>query len=102
MNTISIGDIDDYENDDFEIAVTGNNVYAVGFIMKSNTDGAEEYLEVIGAQEECYLDKLDLPTIENGFVGIVSPVPIKRIWFNEDDDDDDMGILDFYFGYQAE
>lgn len=101
-NTISIGDIDDYENDDFEIVVIGDKVYAIGFIMKSNSDSPEEYLEVYAEQDNCYLAQLDLPTIENGFVGLISPVPIKKIWFNEDDDDDDMGVLNFYFGYRNE
>ena len=99
-NTISIGDIDDFENDDFEIAVTGTQVFAIGFIMRSNTDTAEEFMEVNAEHENCYLDQKDLPSGENTFVGVISPVPLTRIWFNEDDDDDDMGIENFYFGYQ--
>ncbi len=101
-NTISIGDIDDFENDDFEIVVTGNQVYAIGFIMRSNTDTPEEFLEVYAEQDGCYLDQKDLPNGENLFVGVISPVPLSRIWFNEDDDDDDMGIENFYFGYRSE
>ena len=100
-NTISIGDIDDFENDDFEIVVTGDQVYAIGFIMRSNTDTPEEYLEVFAQQDDCYLDQKDLPNGINTFVGVISPVPIKKIWFNEDDDDDDMGIENFYFGYRS-
>lgn len=101
-NTISIGDIDDFENDDFEIAVTGNQVYAIGFIMKSNTDTPEEFLEIYAEHENCYLDQKNLPEGENTFIGVISPVPLHRIWFNEDDDDDDMGIENFYLGYQLE
>jgi hypothetical protein len=100
-NTISIGDIDDFENDDFEIVVTGDQVYAIGFIMRSNTDTPEEFLEVFAQQDDCYLDQKDLPNGNNTFVGVISPVPIKRNWFNEDDDDDDMGIENFYFGYRS-
>ncbi len=98
VNTISIGDIDDFENDDFEIAVTGKQVYAIGFIMRSNSDTPAEFLEVNAEQDNCYLDQKDLPDGTNTFVGIISPVPLKRIWFNEDETDDDMGIENFYFG----
>ena len=85
VNTISIGDIDDLENDDFEIAVTGNQVYAIGFIMRDNADTSLEFLEVNAEQDNCYLDQKDLPDGTNLFVGIISPVPLKRIWFNEDE-----------------
>ena len=69
--------------------------------MRSNTDTPEEFLEVFAQQDDCYLDQKDLPDGINTFVGVISPVPIKRIWFNEDDDDDDMGIENFYFGYRS-
>ncbi len=100
--TVSIGDIDDFENDDFEIVVTGSQVYAMGFIMKSNTDTNDEYLEVIAAQEDCYLDQLNLPMANDLFIGVISPVPLKRLFFNESEDDDDMGIQDFYFGVKSD
>lgn len=101
-NSISIGDVDNYDNDDFEIGVTGNKVYAIGFMMQSNGDDPTEFLDVWAAQDECYLDQKDLPTIINGFVGVVSPVPLNRIFFNEDEGIDDIGIRDFFFGYRTD
>jgi len=105
--TISIGNYNNssgpqFDNDDFEIGVTGNKVYAIGFMMISNTDAADESLASIG-ENDCYLGKdYSLPTIENGFVGVLSPIPLSRIKFDESADDDDLGIQDFYFGFKSE
>ena len=38
---------------------------------------------------------------DNGFLGIVSPVPIRRIEFNEDAGGDDMCLYAFRFGFEV-
>lgn len=43
-----------------------------------------------------------LPNMENGFVGFISPVPLRRINFNEAAGGDDMGVMHFYFLYKNE
>lgn len=105
--TISIGDIDDFENDDFEIWVSGNNVYAIGFIMVDNSTHSSEFLEVhaIDGAGECQIGLITHAQagggFTNGFIGVVSPVPIRRIFFDEDSGGDDIGIKHFYFGYKT-
>jgi hypothetical protein len=100
---ISIGDIDDYDNDDFEIRVSGSaKVYAIAFIMLSNTTGDMEYLQVFAEDlnnTECEIEYVSDPI--NGFFGVISPVPIKRIWFDErEGGDDDIALGDLFFGYK--
>ena len=105
--TISIGDIDNLEDDDFEIGISEGNVYALAFNMIDNTDLGGEFLEVHAEDgtSECQIASItnsDARELGSGFIGILSPVPIKRIYFNEDAGGDDIGIKHFYFGYQTE
>ena len=101
--TISIGDINNFEDDDFEIGIREGNVYALAFNMVHNEDHGGEFLEVHAedATGECQIASKTDP-MKSGFIGILSPVPIKRIYFNEDAGGDDIGIQHFYFGYQTE
>ena len=103
VETISIGDINNLEDDDFEIGISEGNVYALAFNMVHNEDYGGEFLEVHAedATGECQIDSRTDP-MNSGFIGILSPVPIKRIYFNEDAGGDDIGIKHFYFGYQTE
>jgi hypothetical protein len=104
--TISIGNFNNNEfcDDDFMIGVTGTAVYAIGFNMICNTATLpEEYLESIAEHEQCWLGRnTEFQSIYTGFVGVISPVPLNRIEFEESADDNDIGIQDFYFGYLAE
>jgi len=104
--TISIGNYNNNEfcNDDFKIGVTGNTVYAIGYTMICNIGTMpEEYLESIAEHEQCWLGRnTEFQYIYTGFVGVISPVPLNRIEFNESTDDNDMGIQDFYFGYRPD
>ena len=101
-NSISIGDIDNYEDDDFEIRVSGNaKVYAIAFVMQDNNKDPGEYLEVHAMDknnQECQI--LYYTTGINGFFGIVSPVPITKIRFDESSNGDDIGLDDLSFGYK--
>ncbi len=106
-NTISIGDIDDFEFDCFEIGVTGNSVHAIGFNIIDNTTNANEYLLVYATDgtNQCKIDSISSAMaggFHGGFIGVVSPVPIKKIYFRENNDGDDIGVRHFYFGYKPE
>lgn len=106
-NSISIGDINDFENDNFEVGVTGNQVYAWGTRMVDNDSFKDEFLEVhaVDGDGECqiaYFTAAQVSNFTNGFMGIVSPVPIRRIYFDEDPGGDDIAIRHFYFGYKNE
>lgn len=99
---ISIGDCDNWEDDDFEIGVSGNvKVYAIAFVMINNSTSGEEYFEVHAEDKNGQLCQIEYHTEGiNGFFGIISPVPITKIFFNEDDDADDIQVGDLYFGYK--
>ena len=104
--TISIGDIGNYEYDNFEIGVSGNNVYGLGFNMVHNSTNPNEYFKVYAhdGSTECEIAHFshsdeNVGGFSDGFIGIMAPVPVKRIFFHENDDGDDIGIKHFYFGY---
>ncbi len=97
-DSISIGDVDNWENDDFNIAVTGSSVYGVSFVIGDNAIIPEEYLEVWAADGsgEQFLHQFPHDEISS-FIGIVSPVPIRRVHFNEDAGGDDIWIANLFF-----
>lgn len=94
-NCISIGDADDWEDDDFEIRVTGTDVYAMAFIIGDNNPAGED-MEIWGATPggESFIQQLGGYA---GFVGIVSVVPLRRVRYNEDTAGDDITLANFYF-----
>jgi len=49
---------------------------------------------------ECALDIFY--DADNGFYGIISPVPIHCIYFNEAAGGDDMALGDLFFGYRTD
>jgi len=100
-NTISIGDVNDLENDDFEIGTFGTGVvYGIGFNMISNTQEAGECLQVNAAAGCPIYSKTDGLSLEWNFMGFISEVPINRINFDEHSGSDDLGVMHFYFGYK--
>jgi hypothetical protein len=97
-NTLSIGDIDNAENDDFHLEVTGTDVYALAIWIHDNTSMSGEDVTIWGATPdggEEYIEQL--PRGYNGFFGVVSPVPLRRIEFNEDSGGDDIAVYGFRF-----
>jgi hypothetical protein len=96
-NTISIGDVDNWQNDDFSIEVSGTDVYAIAFIVGDNGSRGGEDLTVWAATPggEEYLQQF--PQGYAGFVGLISPVPIRRIEYNEDSGGDDIYVSTFRF-----
>jgi hypothetical protein len=97
--TISIGDIDNWQNDDFWIEVSGVDVYALAFYLGDNQDLPGEDLSVWAATEgggEEYLQQF--PQGYRGFVGLISPVPLRRIQYNEDSGGDDIYVSGLRFG----
>lgn len=96
-DALSIGDIDNGENDDFEIRIPdATPLYAAGFTLVDNTAEAGESLTVIG-QSGAVLGRLDGTAIANGFVGVVSSEPIASLYFDEHPGGDDIAIQDFVF-----
>ncbi len=104
QNALSIGDINDHQNDDFELSFgAGDAVYAFGFHFVDNQRENYESLTVYGPGDEVLgiLPGNAAPLSDgnlSAFVGIVSPLPITRVVFDEAADGDDMAIRDFRFG----
>lgn len=99
--TIGIGDIDNFENDDFEITINGLNVYAFAFEIGDNVFSSDESMEVAGLDAQTGNEVLWKEFYNNEmapFVGLISPIPIGRISYDESSDGDDIYIKDFKFG----
>lgn len=101
--SISIGDVNDEENDNLIIAVPewNNNaaIFAIGITVGDNEGVSEEYIEVWGI--DSFNKRFDMtphcPGL-HGFIGIVSTVPLTQLFFNEDNGGDDIFVRDFCFG----
>lgn len=109
---ISIGDVNDREDDDFEVVVkppTDVDVFAIAITVGDNVVEMGERLEVYDendilratfvdcafAEKPCF----DLPDEEQqAFVGIVSGIPLSRIFFDEHIGGDDIAVRDLRFG----
>jgi len=104
QNALSIGDLGDYYNDDFEFRFgAGEPVHAFGFTFIDNQRKDVEGLYVYGPGDEliAVLPGPAAPVSDGnraGFVGIVSSVPVTRVVFDEDPDGDELAIRDFRFG----
>ncbi len=103
---LSVGDVDNYENDDFEVksiaGIATATVYAVGIYVGNNDEDNGEYLRVYGESD---LLLKEFPRTQPGFpdggwdfMGVVSGTPITRIYFNESANSDDICIKDPCFG----
>jgi hypothetical protein len=104
QEALSIGDINDHSNDDFELSFgAGEPVHAFGFHFVDNSRERYESLEVYGPGDQliAILPGHTAPISDGNrvaFLGIVSPIPITRVVFDEDTSGDDMAIRDFRFG----
>ncbi|HWR84179.1 MAG TPA: thiol-activated cytolysin family protein [Candidatus Deferrimicrobium sp.] len=103
--SISIGEVNDEENDDFEIAIpTWNNqaaVFAIGITVSDNSKESGEGAKVYGvngfANEDIPNSVPNSPGM-HGFLGVVATVPLISLKFNESDTGDDIFVRDFCFG----
>lgn len=99
--TISIGDINTLEDDDFDIVVTTNNIlYAIAVEIGHNVFTSDEFLEIYRLNdigEQVFIK--NFPASELGsFIGIISPIPINILHFEESIDGDDIFIRNLRFG----
>jgi hypothetical protein len=102
-NALSIGDIDNYEDDDVEISFTTTDApaYAVGFELRDSTTTIEEGIQVYDVNDQLVAHIAGFPVSGNITVGLISPVPIGRIVYDESADGDDIAIADLYFDHGA-
>jgi hypothetical protein len=104
-NTLSIGDINSYQDDDFRIAFPTASFYAAGLYLVDNTQDASESFQVFGRGGLLgTLGGLSIPDSSgNGstFIGAVASEPIASLRFQEDTGSDEIAIRDFRFGCAA-
>ena len=98
--TISIGDIDDFEDDNFSLGVIGDSpVYAIYVYIGNNTNVTGEKVVIYAAKpdnKEEEIGRFLEPSMPH--LGIISVFPLRRIFFDEDAEGDDIYVRDFYFG----
>ena len=105
---LSIGDVDNWDNDDFELKVTATNpgytVMALGIFVMDNERESGETLRVYG-ENDLLLQEFTsgvLPHYGSGFMGVISAVPLTRFYFNEHSGGDDICTKDFHFGVASQ
>ncbi len=101
--SISIGDVDDEENDDFNIQIqewdANCAVFAIGITVGDNSRESGEFIALNGINS--FYKKFDMSPAcpgTHGFIGIVSTVPLMSVAFNERSTGDDIFVRDFCFG----
>lgn len=102
-NALSVGDIDNFENDDWHFVFTsGPEVTAFGFILRDNGDtGGIDILSIFDTNGNLIgtTDQLPSSTGTGAFVGVISTgAAIGSITYDEDASGDDIAIADFRFG----
>jgi hypothetical protein len=101
--SISIGEVDDEENDNFWIEIPewrpNAAVFAIGITVGDNDAASEEEIVVTGINglNKTFDMSPNCPQ-SHGFIGIVSTVPLMSVSFNEGNGGDDIFVRDFCFG----
>jgi Thrombospondin type 3 repeat len=103
-DSISIGDINNHENDDWQVTMTsGPPLTVFGFDLIGNkAPPSGELFSVYGPDNVLY-GSLPAPIGDIFFIGVVATAPIARLHFNEGasdkqgSDGDDIAIANFRF-----
>jgi hypothetical protein len=92
-NALSIGDIDNFENDDWQIVFNSGSVFNFGWFLQDNGTSLGESFSVYDLNDNLLGTFSMIPETDGiDFVGVVSSVPIGRVAFDEDPGDDDIAI----------
>lgn len=91
-DVLSVGDINNFENDDFRIDFSSSDVFAFGFELLDNDDVAGESFSVFGASG--LLGTLTTIPGSSGavFIGVTSDEAITHVVFDEDAGGDDIAV----------
>ncbi len=100
-DALSVGDIDNFDDDDFRIDFTGT-VTAFGFDLRDNDSSTGESFSVFG--DSGLLGTFSMIPADTGssFVGVVTDDgPISHVIFDEDSGSDDIAIRSISFSTNA-
>lgn len=99
-NALSVGDIDDFEDDDWQFSLlNGGAMSAFGFQLHDNSNETGETIKLSIDGFTFTQDILSIPSSAGGslFIGFVSDTPFAQVTFNEGSGADDIAIADFQF-----
>lgn len=92
-NALSVGDIDNFENDDWQIVFNSSSVFNFGWFLQDNGTSVGESFSVYDLNDNLLGTFSMIPETDGvDFVGVISSVPIGRVAFDEDPGDDDIAI----------
>ncbi len=99
-NALSIGDIDNQENDDFRVTL-GAPAVAAAFVLKDNTGTSAELLHLLDADNN-RIETLSLAGAGDSsaaglFIGVISPTGFSGFEFDENPDGDDVAVGSLLF-----
>ncbi|MCB1740039.1 MAG: choice-of-anchor E domain-containing protein [Gammaproteobacteria bacterium] len=100
-NALSVGDIDNREDDDFEISfpTDGPPAYAVSFVIRDSNGNNAESLQVYD-RDNLLIGRLAndaFPANGTYTLSLIANRPIGRVVFDEDSGGDDIAVADFAF-----
>ena len=95
-HSLSVGDINNHEDDDFRVEFTGV-VYGFGFDLRDSDRSPGEFFQVFGASGLLGSTPVMADSAASDFVGVVSSVPITHVIFDEDPGSDDIAVRSFSF-----
>ncbi|MCP5155556.1 MAG: hypothetical protein H6983_15405 [Ectothiorhodospiraceae bacterium] len=97
-NALSVGDIDNRENDDWRVRVLdGRSLRGFAFTLRDNNGTGGESISLVDAQGNVRAT-LALPSLAvNAFVGVTADFDFVEVRFDEDAGGDDTAIADFRF-----
>lgn len=92
---LSVGDIDNFENDDWQITFGSSDIYNFGFLLQDNNPGSTgESFSVFDTSDNLLGTFTSIPKTDGiDFVGVTSSnTGIGRVVFDEDAGGDDTGL----------
>lgn len=98
QDSLSIGQINHYEDDDWEINILSNSINAFGFDLVGN-HGGDDSISFFDSQDNLISSFTDLPAPGDyiSFIGVITDDSISRIFYDDDSGYDDIAIANFRF-----
>lgn len=108
LNALSVGDIDNFENDDWRVTLTGGPAaFAFGFSLGDNGDSSGSATDQFTVYDELGVVMGSLTGTPSSvdsfaFLGFVSDQPFRSVSYDDDAGGDDIAIADFRFAVVPE
>ncbi len=93
---LSMGDVNNFEDDDVTVTITDGKVHALGFYIYQNGSSTGETI-VVNGNSGVLFTVTTVPTNLDQFVGFVADEPIISVVFDEGAGGDDVGMRDVSF-----